>query len=277
VLTSLYDLLVTPIETWLPSSGVIIPRLAIVPHGLLHEVPFQSLFDGEQYLIDRFELVYAPSLTLLAHYQQAKPLRNEQATVFAVSDLLIPNVIAESQAVARHFPQTELYLNERATLAALQAQALHCGILHLACHGLFRADNPMFSALQLYDGWLTAADVLSFDLTDTFVVLSACESGRSDGRRGDEILGLTRAFLGAGTRALFVTQWLVEDEASASLMTHLYEQLAQGADYGSALRIAQLALKEQRPHPYYWGPFVLIGQVASIARIAHHVSGRENV
>jgi CHAT domain-containing protein len=121
----------------------------------------------------------------------------------------------------------------------------------------------MFSALKLHDGWLTAADVLALDLTDTFVVLSACESGRSDGGRGDEILGLTRAFLGAGARALFVTLWLVEDEASASLMSFSYEQLARGADYASALRMAQLALKEQRPHPYYWGPFVLIGQVAA--------------
>lgn len=263
VLTSLYDLLVAPIETWLPSSRVIIPRLGIVPHGLLHEVPFQALFDGKQYLIDRFELVNAPSVTLLAHYQETKPLRNEQAVVFGVSDPQIPNVIAEAQAVALHLPQTELYLNEKATVAAFQAQALHCGILHLACHGLFRADNPMFSALQLHDGWLTAADVLALDLTDTFVTLSACESGRNDGRRGDEILGLTRAFLGAGVRALFVTLWLVEDEASASLMSCLYEQLSRGADYTSALRTAQLALKEKLPHPYYWAPFVLIGQMTS--------------
>jgi CHAT domain-containing protein len=230
---------------------------------MLHQVPFQALFDGEGYLIDRFELVYAPSLTLLAHYQQAKPLRNEQAVVFAVSDPLIPNVIAEAQAVARYLPQTGIYLNEQANLAAFQAQALHCGILHLACHGLFRADNPMFSALQLYDGWLTGADVLTLDLSGTFVTLSACESGRNDARRGDEILGLTRAFLGVGARALIVTLWLVEDEASVSFMSCLYEQFAQDADYTSALRIAQLTLKQKFPHPYYWAPFILIGQAAS--------------
>ena len=263
VLESLYDLLVAPIESWLPSSSTTIPRLGIVPHGLLHEVPFQALFDGGRYLIDRFELVYAPSLTLLVHYQKARPLRNEKAVIFGVSDPLIPNVIAEAQSVAQHLPAAELYLNEQASLAVFRDQASHYGILHLACHGLYRADSPMFSALQLHDGWLTAADVLALDLTDTFVTLSACESGRNDGGRGDEILGLTRAFLGAGARALCVSLWLVEDEASATLMSCLYEQLAQGADYSLALRTAQLTLKERLPHPYYWAPFILIGQMAS--------------
>ncbi|HSL29652.1 MAG TPA: CHAT domain-containing protein [Anaerolineales bacterium] len=266
VLHNLYRRLIAPIADWLPASTETIPRLGIVPHGLLHEVPFQALFDGEGYLVDRFEFMYAPSTTLLAHYQQPRPLRNDRGVVFGVSDPLIPNVVLEAQAVARHLPRAELFLNEQATLAAFQAQASRNGILHLACHGLFRADNPMFSALRLHDDWLTAADVLAIDLRDTFVTLSACESGRSNGQRGDEILGLTRAFLGAGTRALLVTLWLVEDEASASLMDCFYEQLSRGADYATAWRLAQLALKEKLPHPYYWAPFVLIGQMTSVNR-----------
>jgi CHAT domain-containing protein len=263
VLKHLYRLLVAPIAAWLPSSEKAVHRLGIVPHGLLHEVPFQALFDGNRYLIDRFELIYAPSATLLAHYQKPKSLRNDQVVVFGVSNPLIPHVIAEAHAVAQHLPHTQLYLDEQATLATFQVEALRCGILHLACHGLFRADSPMLSALQLSDGWLTAADVLTLDLTDTFVVLSACESGRGGGQRGDEVLGMTRAFLGAGARALFVTLWLVEDEASASFMSRLYERLARNVDYISALRAAQLALKQMRPHPYYWAPFILIGQAAS--------------
>jgi CHAT domain-containing protein len=150
-----------------------------------------------------------------------------------------------------------------ATLAEFRSRAPHCSILHLACHGLFRADNPMFSALRLYDGWLTAADVMALDLNDLLVTLSVCESGRSDGLRGDEILGLTRAFLGAGARALIVTLWLIEDEVTADVMACLYEQLGQGADHTAALRTAQLVLKEKRPHPYYWAPFIVIGQMAS--------------
>jgi CHAT domain-containing protein len=263
VLMALYRLLIAPVAPWLSVSDGSVPRLGIVAHGPLHGVPFHALFDGEQYLVDDFELVYAPSATLLAHYQQTRPLRYDRAVIFGVSDPLIPNVVGEAMVVAQHLSRAELFLNEQATLAAFQAQALQCGILHLASHGLFRADNPMFSALRLYDGWLTGADVLALDLKDTLVVLSACESGRNDGQRGDEILGLTRAFLGAGTRALCATLWLAEDKASASLMDCLYQQLAQGGDYASALRAAQLALKEKLSHPYYWAPFVLIGQAKS--------------
>jgi CHAT domain-containing protein len=132
--------------------------------------------------------------------------------------------------------------------------------LHLACHGLFRADNPMFSSLKLHDGWLTAADVMQLDLTGALVTLSACESGRNEVFAGDELIGLTRAFLGVGAPALVVSLWLVQDETTASLMEKYYEQLRDGAGPAEALRTAQLAIMEERPHPYYWAPFVLVGK-----------------
>jgi CHAT domain-containing protein len=271
VLNQLYCLLLAPIADWLPSSQGKVPQLGIVPHGILHQAPFQALFDGRGYLLDRFEIVYAPSATLLAFYQQKKTRRHFREAIFGVSDPLIPHVTTEAYAVARHLPGAELYLDEKATLADFQAWAPHCSTLHLASHGLFRADNPMFSALRLYDGWLTAADVIALDLTDTLVTLSVCESGRSDGLRSDEILGLTRAFLVAGARALIVTLWLIEDKVSADVMACLYEQLAHGANYSVALRTAQLALKEKMPHPYYWAPFVVIGQMAAAGPPPHDV------
>lgn len=79
---------------------------------------------------------------------------------------------------------------------------------------------------------------------------------------GDELLGLPYAFLGAGALGLLVSLWLVEDETTAGLMTRFYQQVAQGASYPAALRHAQLALKASHPHPYYWAPFMLIGQHA---------------
>jgi CHAT domain-containing protein len=93
------------------------------------------------------------------------------------------------------------------------------------------------------------------------VTLSACESGRSRVMVGDEILGLIRAFLGAGAATLIVSQWLVQDEATAFLMTHLYEEMQRRPDKAAALRAAQLATKARYPHPYYWAPFLLIGQL----------------
>jgi CHAT domain-containing protein len=177
-----------------------------------------------------------------------------------VSDSLIPAVTQEARAVSRHLPGAEVLSDRHATVEALHTQAPGRGVLHLACHGLFRADSPMFSSLKLHDGWLTAADVMGLNLEGALVTLSACESGRSDVYAGDELIGLTRGFLGAGAATLVASLWLVQDETTAWLMERWYEQLRNGVGRAAALRNAQLALKERFPHPYYWAPFVLIGQ-----------------
>ena len=125
----------------------------------------------------------------------------------------------------------------------------------------------MFSALKLADGWLTAADIMQLDLTESTVVLSACESGRGT-QKGDELIGLPRAFLGAGASTLIVSLWVVQDDTTTELMKTWYEQLvapntgmpARLTPAVTALRTAQLAIKAAYPHPYYWAPFVLIGK-----------------
>jgi CHAT domain-containing protein len=147
-----------------------------------------------------------------------------------------------------------------ATTEALRSASSGCYALHLACHGLFRSDNPMFSSLKLHDGWLTAADVMQLDLAGALVTLSACESGRNEVFAGDELMGLMRAFLGVGASTLVVSQWLVQDEAAASLMEKYYARLGEGLGPAQALRAAQLAIKDEYPHPYYWAPFVLVGK-----------------
>jgi CHAT domain-containing protein len=118
----------------------------------------------------------------------------------------------------------------------------------------------MFSSLKLHDGWLLATDAMSLDLPGALVALSACESARSEVVGGDEILGLTRAFLRAGAATLVVSLWLVQDETTAKLMSEWYGRMRDGEGQAAALRTAQLELKAQYPHPYYWAPFVLIGK-----------------
>jgi CHAT domain-containing protein len=154
---------------------------------------------------------------------------------------------------------TEILTDSVSTLAAIRTLAPDNDLLHFACHGLFRADNPMFSALKLHDGWLTAVDVMQLDLTDTLVTLSACESGRGTVLQGDEVIGLPRAFLGAGAAAIIVSLWLVHDETTVMLMTDWYQRMSEGLGRAAALRAAQRSLRERYPHPYYWAPFVLIG------------------
>ena len=159
-----------------------------------------------------FEIVLAPSTTVLSLCAQ-RPLRPpQQAVVFGVDDPLIPFARHEAALVGQHLPAARLRMGEEASLASLHADAAGCHLLHLACHGLFRRDNPMFSALKLHDGWLTAGDVLKLKLPGAFVTLSACELGRSQVVGGDEPLGLPYAFLGAGALGLLVSLWLVDDE-----------------------------------------------------------------
>jgi tetratricopeptide (TPR) repeat protein len=265
LLTSLYTVLVEPVEALLEESGLsdgagAPGKLVIVPHGLLHQVPFHALSDGERYLLERFEISFAPSARVYSLCQQRRPRRSGKALVMSVADPLIPAVTEEARAVARQLPGATVFSDGQATTDALRSASRGCRVLHLACHGLFRSHNPMFSSLRLHDSWLTAADVMQLDLAGALVTLSACESGRSEVFAGDELIGLTRAFLSVGASTLVVSLWLVQDEGTASLMEKYYERLREGVGPAQALRAAQLAIKDEHPHPYYWAPFVLIGQ-----------------
>jgi CHAT domain-containing protein len=266
VLAALHKELVAPLEPLLEGVGRISrdegspAKLAVVPHGPLHQVPFHALFDGERYLIERFEVSYAPSATVFALCQERERRGSGKAAVFGVEDPLVPATVGEARTVAEHLPGAAIRVGEAATVTALRKAAPGCDVLHLASHGMFRADNPMFSALKLHDGWLMASDVMELDLDGALVVLSACESGRSEVIGGDEILGLARAFLGAGAASLVVSLWLVQDETTAKLMERWYARLREGVSRVAALHAAQLEIKKEHPHPYYWAPFVLMGK-----------------
>lgn len=257
LLGTLYDLLFAPLESALAGGE----KVTIIPHGLLHHVPFHALFDGQDYLLERFEMSYAPSATVYVLCQSRQALREGKTIIMGVPDPAIPAVTEEVMAVAAGYADAQVYLDEQATLATLQTQADGCACLHLACHGFFRADNPMFSALRLHDGWLTALQAAQLNLPHAFVVLSGCETGLSQVISGDELLGLTRAFLGAGASTLVVSLWLAQDKTTATLMSALHKQLQQEPGRAAAaLRLAQRAVKAAHPHPYYWAPFILVGQ-----------------
>jgi len=265
LLSALYQELFAALEEPLRAAAGGAPaRLVVVPHGILHGVPFHALYDGERSLIERFEFSYAHSAALYALARPDASWERSGALVVSQADALIPAVGEEGRRAARELAragyQVELLEGEQATLARLQAGAPGRQVLHLACHGLFRADNPFFSALKLADGWLTAAEALHLPLDGARVVLSACESGRSRVLGGDDVIGLPRAFLGAGAVAVVVSLWLVPDETTAGIMADLYRELGAGAGLATALRRVQLELAARRPHPYFWAPFVLIGR-----------------
>ena len=254
-LTQLYDTLLRPLEPWLGTR-----RLALVPHRALHYVPFQALYDGQAHVIEQREVCYAPSAQILLHCA-ARPHRPlEHAVIVGVHDARTLRVGDEIEAVAARFADSTLLLDDQATVAALQAQAPRADVLHIACHGHFRPDNPLFSALELHAEQLTVRDTYQLDLRCQLVTLSACETGVNDIAPGDELLGLARGFMSAGAPALLLSLWAVDDESTAQTMAEFYRHLCAGLRPAAALRMAQLALREQQPHAFFWSPFMLLGR-----------------
>jgi CHAT domain-containing protein len=252
-LTQLYDLLLRPVESRLGARG-----LVIVPHRLLYYVPFYALYDGTDYVVQQREVVCTPSAMMFCYNQERRRRPALRAALLGVSDERIPHVHDEIEALAALFPEATVLLNEAASHAALGEAAADADVLHLACHGQFRPDNPLFSALRMGDGWLTVRDVYDLHLRDALVVLSACETGMSTVLPGDEIIGLSRGFFRAGAAALVVSLWTVADESTVAFMVHFYTCLRQGASPAAALRAAQRAMLIRHEHPFFWAPFTLL-------------------
>jgi CHAT domain-containing protein len=132
-------------------------------------------------------------------------------------------------------------------------------VLHLATHGVFRADNPSFSSIKLADAWLTVRDLADLARGAQLVTLSACETGVNGINAGDEVIGLTRGLLSAGCSAVVASLWTVSDESTARLMERFYASLRGGAAPSEALQAAMLGIRERYDHPYFWAPFMVIG------------------
>jgi CHAT domain-containing protein len=135
--------------------------------------------------------------------------------------------------------------------------------VHIASHGVFRPESPMFSGLKLGDGHLNVHDLYHLDLPADLVTLSGCATGATAAAAGDELLGISRGLFLAGARRLLLSLWDVADGTTASFMTHLYRSIAAGAPVASALSEAMGEIRREYVHPYYWAPFALSGKVGS--------------
>ena len=254
-LRSLYDRLLRTIE---PEIGD--RKLAIVPHRELHYLPFQALHDGDSYLIERREVTFAPSAVVLQQCLDRPKHEFRKALLLGVADEQIPNVHEELHSLDHVFAEVKRFADEAATTEALRKNSADVDVLHLACHAQFRSDNPLFSSLKLGDGWFTARDAYGLKMNCGLVTLSACETGMNTVAPGDEVMGLARGFLSAGSPTVVISLWTIDDEATAELMVAFYEELARTKSPAAALRSAQVKLLSQRPHPFFWSPFILVGR-----------------
>jgi CHAT domain-containing protein len=253
-LNSLFDILMRPLVERVGDRN-----LVIVPAGTLNYVPFHALFDGSSYVIESREVSYSPSAAVWQELRSRRRKTAKTALLMAYADERIPLVNREVDQLSIVLPGARKFTGQNATFSAFQANAPDFDLIHLACHGQFRPDNPMFSSLHLADGWVTVRDICVNRLNASLVTLSACETGLSKVFAGEEILGLARGFLSAGARSLILSLWTVNDEATTRFMADFYDNLQRGQTIAASLRVTQVNFIRNGEHPYYWSPFFLIG------------------
>ncbi|NYJ01417.1 tetratricopeptide (TPR) repeat protein [Nocardioides thalensis] len=252
-LEGLYDVLVAPVADLLSDLE---EDLGFLGHRHLHAIPFDALLDAGAPWGDRLARRTTP-----VHRETQQGGGADLATlVLAVPDDNAPLITAEAEMIFRALPRAEILIGAEATSSELALRARAADVVHLACHGVFRLENPLASALRLGDGWLEARDIIggSIDLGGAVVVLSACGSGLSPDYASAPV-GLAPACLEAGASGVVAALWVVDDAVTLELMTSFYRALAQGDTAESALRQARRHVARRHPHPYYWAAFRYIG------------------
>ena len=257
-LEDLYDLLIEPLGAFLQAE-----HLIIAPHGFLHNLPFHALRKQGRYLADQFTISYAPSANVYSLCSGREASFKNQSLVMGIPDAAAPDIETEVRQAAAALPNARLLLGSDATEAALRAYGPSSRFIHIATHGLFRKNNPMFSAIRLGDTDLSLFDLYQMPLSSELVTLSGCSTGRNVVLGGDELVGLMRGLFYAGAQGILVSLWDVHDRSTAEFMASFYSGLQNHRNKAEALRSAMCELRREYPHPYYWAPFILVGKYAS--------------
>ncbi|BAY13979.1 CHAT domain-containing protein [Calothrix sp. NIES-2098] len=280
IFQEVYNWLIKPFETLLDNNQI--KNLVFVLNGRLQRVPIAALYNGQNYLIQKYSVALVPSLQLLATKRlQSKQLKvlaagvSEQVKIQGEFFAALVNVPKELDQIKQTFPASQKLLNQEFTAKTIQKQLKsNFPVVHLATHGLF-SSNPQKNFIITGDGKSISINELSTLLrepgtTVELLVLSACETATGDERA---VLGLAGMAVRSGARSTLATLWPVSDASTAQFMGEFYQNLKQpGGKQADALRKAQLSLLESLklnppfqelqnlpPHPYYWAPYVLVG------------------
>lgn len=259
----LYDLLIKPIQQDI--KGV--DTLIISSSGRLRYIPFQALTDGQHFLVESYRLAM---MTQASAFKVARTQSEWQKSgVLAIGnpDGSLPGAEAEVKALGEIWPNFKPLYGGQANKRNLRQLVRQYGILHLATHGFLLEDQPEDSYLLLAgankEDYLTFRDIPLLPLQNVEIAtLSACQTALGDRGEGVEIAGLAYQFVRSGASTVIATLWSVNDQSTSTLMQHFYTELRQtGIQKAEALRQAQLKLiqKPETRHPYYWAPFILLG------------------
>jgi tetratricopeptide (TPR) repeat protein len=205
-------------------------------------------------------MVVLPTLAMVGRFRSVAPRPAREILVVGNPTLDLEHAEDEATAIASHFG-TKPVMRANATRDVVLGRIETARLLHIAAHGSHRAGDPLGSGLELYDGVLTAREILSRRLSADLVVLSACESGLLAEITGEELLGLGQTFLLAGARAVVMSLWRVDDRSTTDMMRVFYNSYAATHRPAWALARAMDEIRDQRGReaPYYWAPFVMMG------------------
>jgi CHAT domain-containing protein len=265
---TLYDWLIRPAEANLAKNGI--KTLVFVLDGVLRSIPVAALHDGQQYLIEKYNLALTPGLQLFSSPTVASTNLNvlvggltESRQGFAA----LPGVKQEVQEIASSV-SAEVLLDDNFTRDRLksQVQTQNFPIVHLATHGQFssQADKTFLVTwddkikVKELDQLLRERDKITRNPIE-LLILSACQTATGDKRAA---LGLAGVAVRSGARSTLATLWSIQDQSTADFMTEFYQAINQpNVSKAQALRQAQLSLlhSPQYQNPYYWAPFVLVG------------------
>jgi CHAT domain-containing protein len=281
VARELYELLIEPLEPALRGREL----LCIVPDGVLWNVPFSVLGPRpREALVERVAVFYAPSLRTLHARDAVTPPRGPllalanptlgpaaaPAAPARLRDLPLaplPDAEYEVRAIAALYPSSAVYVGAEATERVVKESAARHRVIHLATHGVLDGGSPLYSSIVLAgsereDGFLEAREIAAMRLDADVAVVSACELARGGVAPGEGLIGMSWALMAAGCPTSVVSQWKVASRSTAELMVAFHRELVGGRSTAEALRRAQLRLRGQAQyrHPFYWAPFVVVGQ-----------------
>ncbi|MEX2232125.1 MAG: CHAT domain-containing protein [Cyclobacteriaceae bacterium] len=292
-LKQLHELLISPIKEKI--SGY--KNLVIIPHRSLHFLPYQALLsDKNSFLVEEFFITYAPASSIFYYCQQRQTKPGAAFLGMALADLTIgkhtslPGTKAEVNLLSQLYTEFESKYGASCEETYIKNNIQKFDYVHIATHGIFNEQEPVYSYLLMSpteqdDGKLTVREIFALDIKSRFVTLSACETALGELSEGDELVGLSRAFIYAGSAAVLVSLWKVEDSSTALLMTRFHQYMNSGSTAAQALCLAQRDLIHKKmdtpanrnfrsvdvskltssiniktiDNPFFWAPFILVG------------------